>query len=453
MILRIEDTDVDRHREGSEVGILNDLLWMGLEWDEGPDRGGRHAPYRQSERGPLYRAAAERLLQAGRAYPCFCRESTANREAARGAVIERCPCASLPPSGAAGEHALRFRSFEVGHDGGPVRFRDRLRGDVEVPADGIGDPVILRQDGRPTYNFAVVVDDAAMDIDLVVRGDDHLSNTPRQVLLFTALGHTPPEFAHLPMVRGADGSRLSKRHGAVSVAEYRGRGYPVAGLLNALALLGWAPPEDRTIVDLAEMVEYFDLDRVNRSPAAFDSDKLDWICNQHIQRMPPAALAGPVAAALAAVGRLPADAAGDPALRVWLEGLAELIQSGLQHFDQVPERASALFHEGGAPLDEASIQALRGAAGVRVVAELVRLVAERPGLDLEGWRALKQELQANAGVKGKDLFHPLRAALTGALAGPELDRLIPLVSQGHTLMPDRIPSIAERATRTAEWLS
>jgi glutamyl/glutaminyl-tRNA synthetase len=216
----------------------------------------------------------------------------------------------------------------------------------------------------------VVVDDAAMAIDLVLRGDDHLSNTPKQVLLFEALGYPLPEFAHLPMVRGEDGSRLSKRHGAVSVGEYRRAGYPVAGMLNALALLGWAPKDDQTIVDLAEMVDQFEIERVNRSPAAFDADKLDWICNQHIQRMTVEDLADPVARALAAASRIPEGATEDPRFREWFVGVAGLVQSALKHYDQAPERASALYHPGGAPLDQESIEAVSSEDGRRVVAEL-----------------------------------------------------------------------------------
>ncbi|HKQ60711.1 MAG TPA: glutamate--tRNA ligase, partial [Candidatus Polarisedimenticolaceae bacterium] len=348
-LLRIEDTDREREQEGSEAGILEDLRWLGLTWDEGPEVGGPFAPYRQSERLPRYAAEAERLRAAGRAYRCFCSEEQLERERAAQRASGAAPrysgrCRRLDPQEAgareaAGEpFALRFIVQPDGAD--PERrvdFQDRLHGRLEFLARELGDPVILRRDGRPTYNFAVVVDDAAMRIDLVLRGDDHLSNTPRQVELYRALGHALPEFAHLPMVRGSDGGRLSKRHGAASVAEYRRLGYPVAGLLNALALLGFAPRSEQNVFGVDELTADFELGRVNRAPATFDPAKLDWICAQHLQRLPAAELATGILERLVAAGLLPEERPA--AAAAWGAAAAELLRAGLAHLDQVPERA------------------------------------------------------------------------------------------------------------------
>jgi glutamyl-tRNA synthetase/nondiscriminating glutamyl-tRNA synthetase len=458
LVLRIEDTDVDRHEEGSEAGILEDLRWLGLDWDEGPDVGGPAGPYRQSERGPRYRKAADGLVEGGHAYRCFCDEAPADARRV-GSGAEACPgrCHDLPVAeGAARAEAgeafavrLRARSSGLADGDGVVRFHDRLRGPIEVDGSEIADPVLLRRDGRPTYNFAVVVDDAAMDIDLVLRGDDHLSNTPRQVLLYRALGQPLPEFVHLPMVRGTDGSRLSKRHGAVSLAEFRERGYPREALLNALALLGWAPPGgERSVVTVDELLAEFDLGRVNRAPAAFDPEKLDWISAQHIQSADATALARSVGERLVTAGRIPGEGV-DPA---WLAGIAEMLRTKLERLDQVPERAAALFADGGEPEDPVAREALAGPEARQVVEALARLAAALDLADPEAWPELKRSVKQASGVKGRALFQPLRVAITGALSGPELDRLVPLIARGHAILPERVVTVAERARRTLGWM-
>jgi nondiscriminating glutamyl-tRNA synthetase len=462
LVLRVEDTDTVRRTEGSEEKILEDLRWLGLDWDEGPDKGGPFGPYRQSERQEMYARAAEQLLTNGRAYRCFCTievleaERLANREAGRAPHYSgRCrtitETESLRRVEAGEPFAIRFATGADDPSAADRRigFTDRLRGMVEFSLAELGDTVIIRADGRPTYNFAVVVDDAQMNINLVIRGDDHLSNTPRQILIFEALGQPCPEFVHLPMVRGEDGGRLSKRHGAMSVGEYRMKGYPVAGLLNALALMGWAPSGDRAVVSVGEMIEDFELDRVNRAPATFDLDKLDWICGRHIQLTPHAQLAQPVGERLVESGYLPEEAlkAED-----WLTGVVELLVKSIHHFDEVPARARGLFSAGGEPVNEDAQEALRADGAVAVVEGLASLAAADPPTDAESWKRLKAELKDRCGLKGKQLFHPLRVAITGELSGPSLDLMVPLVSAGSVLFPDRIVSIARRATETARWL-
>jgi len=463
LVLRIEDTDIDRERAGSEEAILADLRWLGLDWDEGPDVGGPVGPYRQSDRSESYLEAANRLLETGRAYRCFCDEERLVADRERRLAAGKAPhydgtCRRLAPGEAerralGGEdHVVRFATgaHDEATPGLSVGFVDRLRGTVEFPLKELGDTVILRRDGRPTYNFAVVVDDAAMEIDLVVRGEDHLSNTPRQVLMYQALGSAVPEFVHLPMVRATDGSRLSKRHGAVSVAEYRDQGYPVEGLINALALLGWSPGEDRTLFDPEELLRIFSIDDVSRSPAAFDQARLDWICSQHLIQTSGERLAPAFHRRLADAGLLPAQL--PPEAQPWLADLSDLLKKYVSHDAEVPPHAAPVFYDGAAPVDDSAREVMSAETARSVVAALVEEASQSPPVDLESWQAMKKKVRDAAGVKGKGLFQPLRVAITGASSGPELDRLVVLVEQGHRLFPGAILPVAERARRTLAWL-
>jgi glutamyl-tRNA synthetase len=460
--LRVEDTDTERDQDGSETAILQDLRWLGLDWGEGPEVGGPFAPYRQSERAASYSQAAARLLASGVAFRCFCVASgedaarDALHHASGSAAGHRDPCRGVSRAegdarAEAGEaFAVRFRvPLHDAAGGAVVRFRDRLHGEVAVPFAQIPDAVLLRGDGRPTYNFAVVVDDAAMKIDLVLRGDDHLSNTPLQVLLYGSLGAPTPEFAHVPMVLGPDGERLSKRHGATSVAAWRERGVPPEALVNALALMGWSPSNDRTIVSLDEIVREFDLDRVGRSAAIFDPVKLDWISSQHIHALAPRRLAGEVAGALVREGRLSAEAVSQAF--EWIAALAEFLRPSLARFDQVAAQVEPIFHPGGALGDEE--RAALGAADAHaVLTALAGWLVDPPAGEASIWDSLKRTVQTATGAKGKSLFQPIRVALTGRAHGRELDRLVPLIDEGHRVRPAEVPSLGARVARTLEDL-
>jgi len=440
-VLRIEDTDREREEAGAEAAIYEDLLWMGLDWDEGPDPAGgsrgAHGPYRQSERGQHYARALARLAARGDVYPCFCADETlaADREAALAAG--RTPgyagrCAAIVPEiasarVASGEpHALRFR---VGRYGA---VRDLLRGEVDFRARQAFDPVVRRRDGRPTYNFAVVVDDAAMQITHVLRGEDHLTNTSLQVRLYEALELSPPLFAHLPLILGPDGTPLSKRHGASSVGEMRAHGYPPAALVGSLALLGWTPPEGTDLLDREAMSRRFDLAHVSPAAAVFDTAKLDAIGARAIREMDPVARGRAVGRALTEAGTLEggAETAGGGTLDRWLMDLGELLATSLSRFDQAPARCGFLF---AFSPDAAIAAGALADEGPRVLEMFAALFEAAGGVAAGSVPGFIESAKAATGLKGRALLHPLRSAVTGEESGPDLARLLPLVESAAAL--------------------
>jgi glutamyl-tRNA synthetase len=440
-ILRIEDTDAERSTSASEAGILEDLRWLGLEWDEGPDKGGPAAPYRQSERLARYREVADGLVAAGKAYACFCREEDLERARAQALAQGRVPkysgrCRGLGPSSAArraaGEpHAIRFHVAP----GPEVAFEDRVRGHVAVSRDQLGDPVILRTDGRPAYNFAVVVDDASMGITHVVRGEDHVSNTPRQLLLYEALGLQPPSFAHLSLVMGPDHTPLSKRHGATSVSEFRARGFLPEALVNYLALIGWAPGGNDEIVPLDELIRRFSIDDVARHPGVFDVQKLGWVDRHYLRAAAPSRLAALLVPHLRAPGWVgEPDAVG----LAYLASIAPLVAGAVDCLADAPARLASIFaFDSGVALADATVRAELVAPAARDVVRALadELAAAAPLLDATRFRAAAAAVRSRTGAKGPALFHPVRLALTGRGEGPELDLLVPAIERGAGLPP------------------
>ncbi len=409
-ILRIEDTDVERSNAASERAIMESLRWLGLDWNEGPDIGGPAGPYRQSERLARYREIAATLVAAGKAYPCFCSEERLADGRERARAEGRSPrydgtCAALDPADAAVRaaqepHAIRFRVAERA-----VTVRDALRGDVTFQAGTLGDFVLMRASGLPVYNFACVVDDAAMAITHVLRGEDHLSNTQRQLLLYEALGAAPPVFAHLSMILGEDRTKLSKRHGAVSVEQYRAQGYPPEAIVNYLALLGWNPGDGREAMTRDELSAAFSLERLNKAAAVFDAAKLDWLAGLKIRH------AGPEALLPAARAFLPGE---DDARRL-LE-----IRAVIDHLRCAADLPRELASLRG-PAPEPDEEARPWLGNTALFAALADLLAA-PGGDLtaEEFKAALSAAGKQVGAKGKELFMPVRAALTGRTHGPEL---------------------------------
>jgi nondiscriminating glutamyl-tRNA synthetase len=440
-ILRIEDTDVERSSLDSDATILDDLRWLGLNWDEGPEVGGPVGPYRSSERLGKYQARARVLLAEDRAYYCFCTPEQLDAERKEALAGNLPPkysgrCAQIDPAEAtrrvkSGERAaVRFRT-PVNRE---IAFADLVRGEIRFHTDVIGDQVLLRSDGHPAYNFAVVVDDALMGVTHVVRGEDHISNTPRQLLIYEALGCTPPAFAHVAMVLGPDHTKLSKRHGAVSVDEFRAKGYLPEALLNYLALLSWSPGDNQEVVPLAEMAKRFSLSDVGHSASVFDEEKLAWV-NRHYLKdadherltrlsMPYLERTGYI------TGRL------KPAGFAYLSSLVPLFNTSVDRLEQVPGRLRQLFQfSADTALEDAAIrqEVIEGPARL-VIAALADELASAPRLvDRETFRSAADRVKQKTGQKGRALFHPIRIALTGAADGPELDLLVPAMERGADL--------------------
>ncbi len=458
-ILRIEDTDPERSRREYEVQILDDLRWLGLDWDEGPDVGGDFGPYRQSERLALYRDYAHRLLEAGWAYRCFCTEEELERERAQARAEDR-PyrysgrCRQLSEEEvrervkAGLPHTLRFRVRP-----GPIVWEDVVRGPIRWEAEVIGDFVIVKSDGWPVYNFAVVVDDLLMRITHVIRGDGHLPNTPRQLLLYEALGATPPVFAHLSTILGADGTKLSKRHGATALREFREQGYLPEALFNFLALLGWAPPQEiGELLSREQLLELFALEKVSKAPAIFDLQKLKWMNRAYLKAKPLEELVTAVAPYLQQAGRVPTPL--DEATRAWLQRVVEAVLTHLEHLSQIVEETRIIFeYDLWTALTYPEVrEVLEDAGALDVLRRMERELADVPAVTTEAFREAAARVREQTGRKGRALFHPIRIALTGRPSGPELDKLVPIYEIGATLpLPRPIPSVRDRLRQFLEW--
>jgi len=432
-VLRIEDTDTERSTRASEDGIRADLQWLGLNWDEGPDVGGAYLPYRQSERLDVYATYARTLLDTGHAYWCFCSADQLEQERAAALASGAPPkysgrCRGLAPADAdarraAGEAAaLRF----VIPPDRDVTFTDLVRGPVTFHTSVIGDPVIVRSDGGPAYNFAVVVDDALMAITHVIRGEDHISNTPRQVLIYEALGLTPPAFAHLSLVMGPDHAPLSKRHGATSVSEFRARGYLPEALTNYLALLGWSPGDGEELIAMDEMARRFDVARVSHSAAVFDIDKLAWMNRHYMKVCEPGRLIDLAMPFFQGAGANPGPWTLDPGPRAAVAAVLPLAVGAVDRLEEIPERVKFVLDWNRA---EAARLVAAEADGATVLSAFGDAIADLGPLTKESFRAAATKAREVTGIKGKALFHPIRVALTGMDSGPELDLAIPAIDQ------------------------
>ena len=453
-VLRIEDTDVERSETRYEDHLIEDLHWLGLTWEEGPAMGGPHGPYRQSERLPIYAEHTERLLASGKAYRCFCtpEQLEAERAAATAAhqpqvYSGRCRAIAAEESarraGSGDAFAVRLRIPDH-----PIRFHDLVRGEVEFPSESVSDPVLVRSNGMPVYNYVVAVDDALMEITHVIRGDDHISNTPKQVAIYEAFGWKAPAFAHLSTILGSDRERLSKRHGATSIASFREMGYLPEALMNYLALLGWgAEGGTRETFTPTELVAEFKLERVTASPAVFDFGKLDWLNRHYLKQRPMAEVAALAWPYFARAGYLPSPQNVSMEVAGWLERMLAVFLPGVDRLDQLPEKAQFLFalDPTQAKADAENAAILSSEAGQRVIASFREQVSAEPEpITAERFKALMNAVKTATGAKGKELFHPVRIVLTGSHSGPEFDKLVPLMEEGAALGLG-VKSVRERA--------
>jgi glutamyl-tRNA synthetase len=457
-VIRVEDTDVARSTRESEQMVLDDLRWLGLAWDEGPDIGGPHGPYRQSERGVRYREVATELLEKGVAYRCFCDEETLEtkrRDAEREGrpphydltcfALDRDEARQRAAAGA--PHVVRFHvPREAGSPFKPdVTIGDQIRGEVTWKKESLGDFVLMRSGGMPTYNFCVVVDDHDMEISHVIRAEEHLTNTQRQVLIYRAMGWSCPVFAHVSLILGEDRSKLSKRHGATSVSAWAEQGFLPDAMLNYMTLLGWSPPDGNEMFSREEAVRAFALDRVNRSAAVFDAHKLRWMNGQYLRAMSPGDIYTLVESRLEARSLL---LDRNPASRRWFEASIAMVQKGADTLEDVAAAIESVFRfDARRALDSEEVRTvLAEESSVPVISALRESRAEDGApRDAEGYKALTGRLKEATGQNGKSLFMPVRIAVTGATHGPELKDLIPLLDEAaRTEGISRVDSPLER---------
>lgn len=451
-IVRMEDTDLERSSKASEENIKNSLKWLGMDWDEGIDKGGDHGPYRQMERLDIYQAAIDKLLAEGKAYYCFCSEEelAAEKEAqqAKGENPHYSgKCRHLTPEQQEELRAkgikpvIRFRVPE----GEEVVIHDLVRGDVTFETNGIGDFIIVKSDGIPVYNFAVVLDDVTMGITHVIRGEEHLSNTPRQAVIYQALGYEMPKFAHISLILGRDDegnlTKMSKRHGSTSVIAYEQQGFLPEAIVNFLALLGWAPQGEEELFTMDELIKQFSLDRVSKSPAVFDLEKLKWINGMYIRKASAERLLEYGLPFLKKAGLVKRNPKVNEL--IWAMMIIDALKNYISCFSELPDIIKK--YQRKAFYDE-SVQ-----GEIKENKEIIIAVMEAMRDKLEGvetmnsdiYKRLLKEIQEETGIKGRNLFHSIRLAKTGEDQGPDLDKLA--VIMGRDLMLERTKEFLEFA--------
>ncbi|MCY9694656.1 glutamate--tRNA ligase [Paenibacillus alginolyticus] len=426
-VVRFEDTDQTRHKESGIEDQLNGLRWLGLEWDESVDIGGPYGPYRQMERLDIYQTYLDQLVQSGHAYHCYCSEADLEQERAeqeaRGEMGGYSgKCRNLTTEQIAAYQAEGRKPsirFLVPEDR-IIGFEDKVREHVEFESNGIGDFIIARTDGIPTYNFAVIVDDHLMKINLVIRGEEHLSNTPRQILMYEALGLPVPDFAHLALILNPDRKKMSKRDESIIqfIEQYKELGYLPEAVVNFIALLGWSPGGEEEMFTKEELIAQFDLDRVSKSPAVFDMDKLNWMNNAYLKKAPLSRVVELCVPHLQKAGYIQGDL--DTAAQEWVTALVGLNQERMRFAAEIVELSSIFFKE-ELVIDEEASAVLKEEHVPVVLASFLTQVEQAEDFTVEAIPALLKQVQKDTGFKGKQLFMSIRSALTGQVHGPDLN--------------------------------
>ena len=458
-VLRIEDTDIERSASEYEKRLIEDLRWIGLDWDEGPDVGGDLGPYRQSQRLDIYKSHTLKLLEERKAYHCFCSPEEIEREREKALSSGKMPvysgkCRSISLDDArkrldAGEQAtVRLRI----PNSGSLSYHDIVRGTLTFDLALFGDPILVRSNGLPAYNYAVVIDDVLMKITHVIRGEDHISNTPRQLLTYQAFSFPPPQFAHLSMVMGVDNTRLSKRHGATAVDQFEKQGILPSALFNYLALLGWAPPEGMEILTKSELVSFFDLKKVSRSSAIFDYDKLHWINRQHMKKLSSRRKAELAYLHMKDAEILPKKMSN--AHWEWLEEAVDILIERVDRFSDIPQQILMLIEFSPSEMKEEAREELKTECASKVIKLFQERISEIEIFDYDKFASIAQEVKKETGCKGKDLYHPLRIALTTKESGLDLNKFIPLIEKGARLnLPVQIKNCSQRVSELLDFLS
>lgn len=438
LILRVEDTDRERSTKESEENIKAALKWLGITWDEGVDIGGPYGPYRQTERLGIYQQFTDKLLASGQAYHCYCSEEELETERQRQMDKGETPrytgrCCHLTEEERAAfiaqgrKPVVRFKVAENQQ----IVFKDLVRGLMSFDSNGVGDYVIVKSDGIPVYNYAVVLDDALMRITHVIRAEEHLSNTPRQILLYQALELPIPEFGHISLILGKDRTKMSKRHGATSVDQYRSLGYLPEAIVNFLALLGWAPANEQEIFTSEELIEQFGMERVAKNPAVFDIDKLNWINAQYMKQISADAILEMALPHLRSAGYVGEKIGAEQ--RDWLIKVMAATREYISYAAQVVEHVDVFFNDQFEFENDEAIEVLRDTDAPAVFAAFQTKLNELEEIDPASIKALLKAITKELKLGGKKVFMPIRVALTGKMHGPELIDLIPLVGRERAL--------------------
>ncbi|MGX7030679.1 glutamate--tRNA ligase [Vagococcus zengguangii] len=440
-IIRIEDTDLKRNIEGGEKSQLENLAWLNIDWDESPDKPGKYGPYRQSERKDIYMPLVDQLLASNLAYKCYCTEEELDeareKQQARGEMPRYAgTCAHLTPEQQAAfeaegrDYVVRFRVPR----GEELSFDDLVKGPITFESDSVGgDFVILKRDGMPTYNFAVAVDDHMMEISHVLRGDDHIANTPKQLMIYNAFGWEAPRFGHMTLIINTEtGKKLSKRDETILqfIEQYRELGYLPEAMFNFIALLGWSPVGEDEIFSKDELIKLFDANRLSKSPASFDPKKLEWVNNQYIKSLDVATFTDMCVPFFVEKGLLEADMTEEK--RAWTEKLVGLYQPQMSYAAEIVELTEMFFNE-HPTLDEAAKEVLASETVPTVLEAFKGQIESLETFDVPSIKAAIKAVQKETGVKGKNLFMPIRVAVSGQMHGPELGDTILLLGKEKTI--------------------
>jgi nondiscriminating glutamyl-tRNA synthetase len=437
-VMRIEDTDLDRSTKESEENIKEALGWLGISWNEGVDVGGPYGPYRQTERLDTYQQCTDKLLTDGKAYHCYCSES--ELEAERQEQQEK---GETPRYGGHCRHltevqiaqfvaqgrkpTVRFHVIENKQ----IVFKDMVRDTISFDSNGVGDFVIVKSDGIPVYNYAVVIDDALMHITHVIRGEEHLSNTPRQVVLYEALGFATPQFGHISLILAKDRSKMSKRHGATAVEQYRNLGYLPEAIINYLALLGWSPVGEQEFFSLEELIEQFSMERVAKSPAVFDLDKLNYISAHYMKKASAEVVTELALPHIKQAGYVSGEVTTEQ--KTWLVAVVGLLQEYISYGAEIVQHIDIFFNDNIEFENEEAAEILRDEDVAVVMNSFREKLQALEVVDAPAVKALLKSITKELKFGGKKVFMPIRIALTGKMHGPDLDKIIALLGRERIL--------------------
>lgn len=453
MVLRIEDTDRTRFVEGAIEGLIQSLKWAGIDYDEGVfmedgkvvERGD-YGPYIQSNRLDIYQKYVDQLLEEGHAYYCFCSKDRLDHLREEQKIKGQIPrydglCRSVPLDEAReriakGEKAVVRLKLPENMD---IKFHDAVRGDITINTNEMDDQVLMKSDGFPTYHMAVVVDDHLMKITHIVRGEEWLPSTPKHIYLYDCFGWEKPQYVHLPGVLNADHKKLSKRQGDVSVEDFKNRGYLPEGLINYLALVGWSPKDNEEILSMKDLIDQFSFDRVSKAGGVFDKNKLDWVNAHYIKELPIDDLVDLSIPELVKAGLISQDFVQGH--RDWLKLLLETVRESLSRIEEVPEKTAFLFGNLEVTEEEAKDQLASDQIG-DLLGALKEELDSVDQVDQEFAKTVMKRIQKKTGIKGKGLYMPTRAALTGNVHGPELSNIMELL--GKEKMLERIEQVLNK---------